>query len=231
MEAMVEVGGGTLPRLLIFPFNGNAIEALACATASFETIGFIDDMPDKIGRNFGGIPVLTRAALEDWPNAQVLAVPGSPRTFRERRAVIEGLALTPGRFTRVIHPRATVSPFAILGENMLLMAGVVVTSTAMIGDHVCILPNAVIHHDVIIGAWSLIGSNVTLAGGVKVGDNCYIGSGASVRDGVTIGDGALVGLGSTVIRDVEPHTIVAGSPARPLPQSGLHGLPQQYTAR
>lgn len=34
--------------------------------------------------------------------------------------------------------------------------------------------------------------------------------------GVHIGDGAIIGLGSVVGQDVEPYTIVAGNPARPI---------------
>lgn len=41
-----------------------------------------------------------------------------------------------------------------------------------------------------------------------------IGSGATILCGVTIGLGALVGAGSVVTRDVPPHGVVAGNPAR-----------------
>lgn len=41
-----------------------------------------------------------------------------------------------------------------------------------------------------------------------------IGSGATILSKVTIGEGAIVGAGSVVTRNVLPHTIVAGSPAR-----------------
>lgn len=41
-----------------------------------------------------------------------------------------------------------------------------------------------------------------------------IGSNATVMSGVTIGEGALVGAGAMVTKDVEPHTIVVGNPAK-----------------
>jgi acetyltransferase-like isoleucine patch superfamily enzyme len=43
-----------------------------------------------------------------------------------------------------------------------------------------------------------------------------IGSSATILCGVTIGEGAIVGAGSVVTKDVPPHTVVAGNPARVL---------------
>lgn len=43
-----------------------------------------------------------------------------------------------------------------------------------------------------------------------------IGSSATILGGVTIGEGALVGAGSVVTKDVLPHTVVAGVPAKEL---------------
>jgi len=41
-----------------------------------------------------------------------------------------------------------------------------------------------------------------------------VGSSATILCGLTIGEGAIVGAGSVVTKDVPPHTIVAGNPAR-----------------
>jgi sugar O-acyltransferase (sialic acid O-acetyltransferase NeuD family) len=202
--------------LLIFPYNGNGIEALDCLGIAYQLIGFIDDTPEKQGNNGQGYCVYDREALVRAPDAYVLAVPGSPSSYRMRKQIIESLGVGIDRFARVIHPSATVSSLATLGSNVLIMAGVVVTSNAVVGDHVCVLPNTVIHHDVIVGAWSLVGSNVTLAGCAVIGENCYIGSGSSIMNGVRIGDGALVGIGANVIRDVPSGSRVVGNPARPL---------------
>jgi acetyltransferase-like isoleucine patch superfamily enzyme len=47
---------------------------------------------------------------------------------------------------------------------------------------------------------------------VKAGAS--IGTNATILAGVTIGEGAIVGAGSVVTKNVPPHTIVAGVPAR-----------------
>ncbi len=202
--------------LLIFPFNGNGIEALDCLGDAHRFIGFIDDAPEKQGTSRYGHRVMTRAALTDSPDARLLAVPGSPTSYKGRKEVIESLGVSATRYTSLIHPFARISPFATIGYNVLIMASVIVTSNAVIGNHVCILPNTVIHHDVIIGEWTLIGSNVTIAGGTTIGDNCYIGSGSSIMNGLQVGKGALIGLGSNVIRSVRGNSKVAGNPARQL---------------
>ena len=48
----------------------------------------------------------------------------------------------------------------------------------------------------------------------RVGRGASIGSGAVILCGLTIGEHAIVGAGAVVTRDVAPHAIVAGVPAR-----------------
>jgi sugar O-acyltransferase (sialic acid O-acetyltransferase NeuD family) len=202
--------------LLIFPCNGNGIEALDCLGSKFYPLGFIDDEPDKVNSDRFGITVFGREVLDRFPDVQVLAVPGGPMSFRERERVIASLGVPVARFAQVVHPLAQISPLATVGINVLIMAGVVITSNAIIGDHVCVLPNTVVHHDAVVGDWSLIGSNVMIAGNTTIGRNCYIGSGTSVMNSIKVGDRALIGLASNVIRDVPPSITVVGNPAHTL---------------
>jgi UDP-2-acetamido-3-amino-2,3-dideoxy-glucuronate N-acetyltransferase len=50
-----------------------------------------------------------------------------------------------------------------------------------------------------------------------------IGTGSVILGGVVIGEGAIIGAGSVVTRDVAPHSIVAGNPARVLRQAARAG--------
>lgn len=49
-----------------------------------------------------------------------------------------------------------------------------------------------------------------------IGNDVWIGYGALILSGVTIGDGAIIGARTVVSKDVEPYSIVAGSPMKHL---------------
>ena len=51
-------------------------------------------------------------------------------------------------------------------------------------------------------------------GKITIGDDVWIGYGALIMSGVSIGQGAIIGAKSVVTRDVEPYSIVVGSPAK-----------------
>jgi acetyltransferase-like isoleucine patch superfamily enzyme len=49
---------------------------------------------------------------------------------------------------------------------------------------------------------------------ILVQDYVFIGTRAMILPGVTLGNGSVVGAGAVVTKDVAPHDIVAGNPAR-----------------
>lgn len=207
--------------LLLFPFGGNAREAVEVALAanragsSWRLLGFVDDDERTHGRSVGSCRVLGgRSVLGEHPGAAVLAVPGSPDTYRRRREVIERLGLPRERFATLVHPTCQLGPGSTVGVNSLLMAGVVATVDVRIGDHSIVLPNTVLSHDVTLGESVLVGSNVSASGGVAIEDGAYVGSGARILGGVRIGAGSLVGLGAVVLADTEPGGVYVGNPAR-----------------
>ena len=83
---------------------------------------------------------------------------------------------------------------------------------------------------IVIGETAVVGNNVSLMQSVtlggtgkehgdrhpKVSDGVLIGAGAKILGNIRIGEGAHVGAGSVVLKDVPPHTLVAGVPAKEL---------------
>lgn|SRR5215471_338781 len=114
-------------------------------------------------------------------------------------------------------------------------------------DPTAVLNNALLNvssGDITIGPYTFCGHNVSLLTGThdyskfgaerqvavpKVGRDIVIGAGVWLASNVvvvgpcTIGDHAVVGVGSLVLKDVDPYTVVAGSPATvraTIPQPG-----------
>ena len=51
---------------------------------------------------------------------------------------------------------------------------------------------------------------------IDIGVDAFLGARAFVMPGVVVGEGAVVGAASVVVRDVEPWSVVAGNPAKPV---------------
>jgi UDP-2-acetamido-3-amino-2,3-dideoxy-glucuronate N-acetyltransferase len=110
-----------------------------------------------------------------------------------------------------------------ISSHTFICEGVVIEDECFIGHHVCFIndryPRATSASGQPQGEqdWKVIPTRVER--GVS------IGSGAVILCGLTIGAGAQVGAGAVVTRDVPPHAVVAGVPARLLRFQDVCGDP------
>ena len=88
---------------------------------------------------------------------------------------------------------------------------IVCSKKIVIGKNVAIARDVVIRDT---DAHQILGKNHQKQKEVIIGDNVWIGTKAMIMKGVTIGDGAIIAAGAIVTKDVPPHTIVAGVPAK-----------------
>ena len=49
-----------------------------------------------------------------------------------------------------------------------------------------------------------------------IGNDVWIGRGVYIKPGIIVGNGAVIGMGSVVTKNVEPYSVVAGNPAKPI---------------
>ena len=187
---------------------------------SYELIGLLDPKPQLQGRSVLGVPVLggddLLAVLKRDGVCHFFVGLGSIGDTRPRQRLFE-LAMKYGmKPVDAIHSQAIISPSAVLGEGVTIMAVAVINACAHLGVNVIVNTGAIVEHDCVIGDHVHIATSAQLASTVQVGAGVHIGAGATVRQCITIGEGAIVGAGAVVIKDVPLHTVVVGVPACPL---------------
>jgi sugar O-acyltransferase (sialic acid O-acetyltransferase NeuD family) len=165
--------------------------------------GFIDDNP-------GSAPAFLRA---EGPIREV--VPQFIATHRFVVAIGDATARRAfGELVALVHPSAVIAPDVKIGQGTIVMAGAIINTGTMIGRFAIINSGAIVDHDNIIEDNVQIAPGCNLAGRVTCRRDCFIGTGATIVPRIVIGEGAYVAAGATVITPVEPHTLVAGCPAR-----------------
>lgn len=123
-----------------------------------------------------------------------------------------------------IEPGAIIREGVSIQKNAVIMMGAVINIGAEIGENTMIDMNAVLGARATVGKNCHIGAGAVLAGVLEppsadpviIEDHVLVGANAVVLEGVRVGKGAVVAAGSIVTKDVEPETVVAGIPARPI---------------
>jgi len=76
-----------------------------------------------------------------------------------------------------IHPSATVSDTAQLGDDITIAAGVVIGENVSIGAGTCVLENTVVMDGAVIGEHVIIFPNVTIYDNTQIGNRCILHAG------------------------------------------------------
>ncbi len=97
------------------------------------------------------------------------------------------------------------SGFANHGARIHCFQNIRIGNQVFIGDDVAIRDSD--GHEV-------VGSNKPMSSPIVIEDHVWIGARVTIVKGVTIGEGAIVAAGAVVAKDVPPHTMVAGVPAK-----------------
>ena len=118
---------------------------------------------------------------------------------------------------------ARIGPQCVLGQNVFVAGEARIGARCRIQNNVSIYDGVALGEDVFVGP-SAVFTNVrnpraevsrrSAFERTIVGRGATIGANATIVCGVTIGEWAFVGAGAVVTRDVAPHVVVTGVPAR-----------------
>jgi putative colanic acid biosynthesis acetyltransferase WcaF len=155
-----------------------------------------------------------------WEYAWLLLCQWTPKPFNRWRLVILRL------FGATLHGK----PFVHQRARITLPWNLIMHDHACLGDraHAYGLDKIEIHEDATVAQEAYLCTGTHNFGHpalplktspITIEARAFIGARAFVMPGITVGQGAVVGACSVVTRDVEPHALVAGNPARCLHSS------------
>jgi sugar O-acyltransferase (sialic acid O-acetyltransferase NeuD family) len=161
--------------------------------------------------HLGNLKSLSNGALP--PELHLFCCIGDNRLRRETVTGVE--ANTQVQNTRVtwvtlVHPKATVSPSALLSEGTIVCAGTVLEVAVNIGKHCIVNTNSSVTHECQIGDYVHIAPGTQLCGKVRVQSMTLVGAGSVILPRKTIGIDCMIGANSTVLADVASNKIVCG---------------------
>ncbi|HKT80055.1 MAG TPA: acyltransferase [Vicinamibacterales bacterium] len=142
-----------------------------------------------------------------------------PQALVESDAIGEGTRVW--AFAHVMNG-AVVGRDCNIGEHCFIEKGAVVGDRVTVKNHVAIWAGITIHDGVFIGPNASLTNDYrprsrhadwTLSP-TEIGEGATIGANATIVCGIEIGPFAFVGAGSVVTRNVAPHALVYGNPAR-----------------
>jgi len=117
---------------------------------------------------------------------------------------------------------------ANIGSNCIISKNVYVDSDVILGNNVKVQNNVNIYHGVTVEDDVFLGPSMTFTNDfyprafsdewevykTKVEKGASIGANATIVCGITIGEYAMIGAVSVVTKDVPPHALVVGNPAK-----------------
>ena len=209
-------------KIIIIGGRGNGtviasvIEDCIALGADLSIAGFLNDHEHSVGdyRVLGGIKNQDWRTLPD--DVRFIYAMSNVKEARDRHQMLIDLSIPVSRFATIVHPTASVSKKAELGNGVVIMPHVMVSADCVVGNHTQLYAQSFIGHDTVLEEMVFVANNASVGGRVIVKTGAHVGTNSTVIERLSLGAFSIVGAGAVVIRNVAENTTVVGNPAKPI---------------
>ncbi|RIW13159.1 hypothetical protein D0X99_17270 [Algoriphagus lacus] len=164
-------------------------------------IGFVDDDPKFIGKEFAGYPFL--GSVDQVLKYEKVALVLALRNPSQKIDIVRRLHYHPSLdFPNLFSNGAWVSRDCIFGKGNIILEGTLINFGTLLGNFNCIDQNCSIGHESVIGNYCTIEESVTFNGYSFLEDEGKIGREAVIGQGVRIGRDAEIFPKVQILQDV-----------------------------
>jgi sugar O-acyltransferase (sialic acid O-acetyltransferase NeuD family) len=177
--------------------HGRSVAESAELTGQFEVVGFLDDaaqVGERVLVSHVLGPVASMADHCSVADHAIVAIGNN--AVREK--LMQQLTEAGYAMATVVHPRAFVSPTAVVGQGSAIMAGAIVGTEARLGVGSIVNCGAVVDHHSIVEDFGHLGVNASMAGGTVLGRSAWMRAGAALGYGVKVPSGMTLDPGEAV---------------------------------
>lgn len=181
----------------------------------YEIIGFIDDNPELLGQDVGGIKVLgNRDFLFSEVSTDIsIFVPIGNNSIRVE--LLKKLINHGFKVPSFIHETAIIHSSVKIGNAVYILPGTNIMPSTTIGDFVMISMGVNIAHHVFVDEGCFFSQGTNIGASLFINKQAYFGIASTVMTGIkSIGENALLGAGAVIIRDVQDYAVVVGNPGK-----------------
>ena len=189
--------------------------------SSYEVLGFACHNQFKESDEIYGMPLL---AIEDLTakyspaSTEVFVAIGYKKMNKIRQYIYEEIKSLGFRLASFIHPRATISATAKIGDNAFIFEENTIQPYVKVGNNTVIWSGNHIGHHSSIGNHCFISSHVVVSGSCKIGNNVFIGVNATFHDSIEIADECLIGAGTLITKSTKSKEVFLASRTKPFPK-------------
>ena len=164
---------------------------------------------------FAGLPVLAfDEAQRRFPPAthDLFVAVGYSQRNRGRQRVVERARALGYALPSFVHESAVVARNVTLGMNCMVRELAALSPFARLGDGVIIGMQVGVSHHVSIGSHAWLSAGCVVCGSAAIGERCFIGANATVSSKVSVASGCIIGAAALIMSDCAADGVYAATP-------------------